>query len=150
MAKPRSQGQSTTHQNAVELEPPRVIPVTPRVVVKTPRIVANATRAVAKMTQALGQVTQAIGQVPQYFAHKPPRVIPQLTRVGVPEPPKIVPKESRIVKKASRFFLYKPGDEVRGPFDLAQIQALMECGAITGETQFCREGENEWNQTLNV
>jgi hypothetical protein len=51
-------------------------------------------------------------------------------------------------EKPSRFFIFKPGEtEAQGPFDLSQIEALRVCGVVNADTQFCREGENEWKPT---
>ncbi len=139
-------------------EPPRVIPSVPRI--------AGTPRVVAKMSKALSKVTRALGQVPDYFIRKPAQIVraiprdlptmpimpkPQGPRVVRPGPPVDIPQVSRAAAKVSKFFIFKPGDdEARGPFDLAQIQALVECGVITGETKFCREGENEWRDSFTV
>ena len=77
-------------------------------------------------------------------------MIRKTPRVVASEPPKEFPKVPQVVENEPKFFICKPGDEVRGPFDLAQIQALVECGAIPPETQFCLEGESEWKPSPSV
>ena len=51
----------------------------------------------------------------------------------VPRPPP--PKMS--------FFLYL-NDEVKGPFSVSQIEALLQVASVTSETQCCPQGLEEW------
>jgi hypothetical protein len=61
------------------------------------------------------------------------------------ETPAVTKPTPSIVKNGTRFFIFKPGEEeAQGPFDISQIEALRVCGVVNEDTQFCREGQNEW------
>lgn len=66
------------------------------------------------------------------------------------EPASVTKPTPPNVTKALRFYIFKPGDDdAQGPFDMSQIEALQTCGVVTMDTQYCREGENEWRTTAS-
>ena len=81
---------------------------------------------------------QVLGWLQSHERQEVPLIVKKPSSVDTkPEPP--------TTKMAVRFFIFKPGeDEAQGPFDLSQIEALRACGVVNADTQFCREGENEW------
>src|SRR6266403_1022771 len=40
--------------------------------------------------------------------------------------------------------------EQRGPYDLSQIRAMLESGAVTADTPFWREGMTEWQPLSTI
>lgn len=44
----------------------------------------------------------------------------------------------------NRYLYVSPSGEPRGPAWLAEMRRLYQGGEIDGETQVCREGEQEW------
>ncbi len=42
------------------------------------------------------------------------------------------------------------GEEVKGPFSLHQVRKFWERGDVTGDNQFCLEGENSWTPLSEI
>ncbi len=53
-------------------------------------------------------------------------------------------QEDSVQKKEARFYAFM-GGQVRGPFDLQEIGALVKADAISTDTQLCVEGEQDWH-----
>jgi hypothetical protein len=64
-----------------------------------------------------------------------PPPLPQI----VPKPPP--PPQS---PQTDSYFLYI-NDEVKGPFSVSQINALLQVASVTSKTKCCPQGTQEWN-----
>jgi hypothetical protein len=56
----------------------------------------------------------------------------------------VSPRTAVVPPPPERLYLYL-GNEIKGPYSLAQVELLRDAGTVTPETPICHEGAHEWS-----
>jgi len=95
-------------------------------------------------------VSKIISALSSYLKSRYPKGQPKIARpsldeleaMAIPNPVPLPPRPPQPLQTDS-YFLYI-NDEVKGPFSVSQINALLQVASVTHETQCCPQGTQEW------